>query len=239
MKRNNNYSVVLVSVLGIFFQFSSLSAQSDLGDLTAFSISASQEPYANNPLSEAFNGVVDDGRDNFRALAIDTTFFSWSVNPFENTQVDTTLFDTVRYTINIYTGLVGTQGVSGKDIILFGLKVAEEDENFGDFHTDFDSLSSRVIGTDEQKALTVDLGTGLISTVKSNEQVLHSVTFSVPHTISKFQLFLPSESTGVPDGVFSIEEVASSAVAVPEPASLGLSMGFFVLFLRFFISRRQ
>ena len=174
-----------MSVIGLLFQFSSLSAQTviDLGDLTAFSTSASQEPYPNAPLNEAFNGVADDVNDNFRAPASDITTLSWSVNPFENTQEDTTLFDTVRYTINIYTGLVGTpQGVSGKDVILFGLKVAEENENFGDFHTDFDSLSSRVISTDEQKALTVDLATGLISTVKSNEQVLHSVTFSVPST---------------------------------------------------------
>ena len=185
MKHKKKYSVVLVSVIGLLFQFSSLSAQTviDLGDLTAFSISASQEPYASKPIDLAFNGVTDSKDDNFRAPAIDTTFFSWSVNPFENTQEDTTLFDTVRYTINIYTGLVGTpQGVSGKNVILFGLKVAEENENFGDFHTDFDSLSSRVISTDEQKALTVDLATGLISTVKSNEQVLHSVTFSVPST---------------------------------------------------------
>ena len=127
MKHKKNYLVVLVSVLGLLFQFSSLSAQSiiDLGELTAFSTSASsQEPYPSAPLDEAFNGVVDSNADNFRAPAIDTTSLSWAVNPFENTQVDTTLFDTVRYTINIYTGLVGTpQGQNGKDIITFGLRI--------------------------------------------------------------------------------------------------------------------
>ena len=82
-----------MSVIGLLFQFSSLSAQTviDLGDLTAFSTSASQEPYPNAPLNEAFNGVADDLNDNFRAPASDITTLSWSVNPFENTQVDTTL----------------------------------------------------------------------------------------------------------------------------------------------------
>lgn len=244
MKHNINYSVVLVSVLGLFFQFSSLSAQSaiDLGDLTAFSTSASQEPFSFSALDEAFNGVVDVSTDNFRARAVDITTLSWSVNPFENTQVDTTLFDTVRYTINIYTGLVGSeQGVNGKDIISFFMRFAEADESFGQYNTDFDSLSTQEIATGVFHDLTVDPTTAEISTDKSARQVLHSLTFSVPHTVSKFELFLPSESTGSAEGVFSIEEIVTSAeaIAVPEPTSIGLSMGFFVLIFRFFISRRR
>lgn len=240
MKTNHPPILYLLFIVSLFLftAHTSYSQSVDLGALTATNIQASRIISQTYPIGEVFNGVTNISNDGWLVEADTDHFASWEINPFENTVVDTNVYNGIQFTLTIYSGL------AIDDLNRFSFRVADADGTFNDFVTDFDSLNSQQnYFPDQTKILTISSdATGLITAENPEQetlgQTIHSIVFSVPHTTRKMQLVTDAGQAELNANNFTIQEIGivATAVIVPEPSTYALIFGLIAVGL---IASRQ
>ena len=111
--------------------------------------------------------------------------------------------------------------------------------------TDFHRLASKQVETGER--LGISSNNGIISTTVSethNEQSMHTLVFSAPLNTRTIRILTDgSDSSDRPLYLYSIDEIETFGIAVPEPSTYALSLGALsllsLLFVRITHKRRR
>lgn len=233
-KAQSIFSLLVLPLISL----SSLFGQTiDLGTLSATNIQASSLTSQSYPGAEAFNGTIYDGADGWLAETDIENSLSWDFNPYANTQVDTSDYNQIQFSLTIYSGFATLD-----DLNKFSLSVAGEGEDFSSYVTNFDSLSSvQNHFFESTKTLTISSdASGLITVEDPRQEIqnisIHSIVFTVPHTVRRIQIETPIEADGFPS-TFLINEIETSAVAVPEPSTFALLLGASVIGFGIFLRK--
>ena len=187
----------------------------DLGLLTATNILASSQESLSYPIEEAFNGITRDGSDGWLATTSVDRSASWDFNPYENTQVDTGIYQQIQLSITIYSGY------HIDDLNHFAFRVADADQTFSNYVTNFDNLASQQnYFFENTKTLAIESDAfGMITaenpSAELSDQTVHSIVFTAPHSTRKIELFIPEGENG--SFHFTIQEIELSATAIPVP----------------------
>ena len=237
-KRSNSLHFLLL-VLGLFVTTNSSAQSIDLGTLSASNIQASSEASLEYRATEVFNGETFIANDGWIAETDVVQSLSWDFNPYANTQVNTEDFDLIQFSLTIYTGFSVID-----DLNSFSLRVAGADEAFSSAVTNFDSLSSvQNYFFENTKTLAISSdASGLITaenpTQETLNQTVHSIVFLAPHTTRRIQLVTPIDEDGFPS-IYLINEIETSAVAVPEPSTYALVLGVSILGLSIYFRKKR
>ena len=224
----------LIIALSALFVHTSAAQTVDLGTFTASNIDSSSFINAGLLPGESFNGFAGEENptgDGWAAFPAQSEWLGWQVNPFENTQIDSNLFDDIQFTIQVYTG----QGPSDQfeEINSFYIQKSNDGQSFSDI-TSFDSLTTTgpTISSDASGLIT----SPDVVAFETQTPIVHSITFTADHSENYFRLVAPAGA--VSETIFIINEVQTSAFAVPvpEPSTYALIFGLIAVGL---ITRKQ
>lgn len=225
-KAQSIFSLIILPLISL----SSLFGQTiDLGTLSASNINAFRVS-ADMPPEEAFNGISTGESEGWLASSTSPQTLSWDINPFQNTQIDTSAYNQVQFTLRIYTGIGVFENSDFGELQNFYLRVADANDDFDTVVTSYDSLSTLQVSDSTALSISSD-SSGLITSANSDGQALHTIVFTAAHTTRRIQLESTSDATTDPAILYSIEEIETSAVAipVPEPSTFALLLGASVI----------
>lgn len=210
----------------------------DLGSLRASNIQASNTGNASLPPQEAFNSFERIAVDGW---SVDTEsgshFIQWTINPFQNiSEADvSSALDTIQFTLEIHSGL--TSNLLYNELSRYSIQVSDNGDSFNTVR-DFDAVSASMISYNPSSSTELDTtidASGLISMEDAFNnglnQAIHSITFSVSNSIRVLRLRLPEGYTVDDSFFFLVNEITTSAIAVPEPSTYALLLGASLLAL--------
>ena len=235
-----------ITAVSVAFAISNLSAipKIDLGQLHM----PDPPPSGTNfnsifPVSDAFDGIHDQAANAWQGTP-EAGFIRWNVAPFHTTSVDTAIYDKLDITLNIYHGAnSGAYNVAPfmRNLNQYRIYVLEDASDGYRKVAEFKNLESTYVQPVGSQPVGITPGESLAIS-HNNEwinadshsfaygQIMHSITFSTTTDLSQIQIFTNS-NTSPGTGSFSINEIETFGVAVPEPSTLALLLGIGALLI--------
>ena len=143
--------------------------------------------------------------------------------------------DTIQFTLEIHSGL--TSNLLYNELSCYSIQVSDNGDSFNTVR-DFDAVSASMISYNPSSSTELDTtidASGLISMEDAFNnglnQAIHSITFSVSNSILVLRLRLPEGYTVDDSFFFLVNEITTSAIAVPEPSTYALLLGASLLAL--------
>lgn len=210
----------------------------DLGTLSASNIESSGSVNLELPAESAFNIIDRFPNDGWSVdTEIESQFIQWEINPFENTpEADlSSALDTLQFTVDISSGLANN--LAYNELSRFSIQVSDNGDSFTSI-SNFDAVSASTINYVDFSTTQLDTtsdASGLISTTDAfndaMNQAIHSITFSVSNDVRVLRLIVPEGYSVDNSFLFLVNEITTSAIAVPEPSSYALLLGASLLAL--------
>ena len=143
--------------------------------------------------------------------------------------------DTIQFTLEIHSGL--TTNLLYNELSRYSIQVSDNGDSFNTVR-DFDAVSASMRSYNPSSSTELDTtidASGLISMEDAFNnglnQAIHSITFSESNSIRVLRLRLPEGYTVDDSFFFLVNEITTSAIAVPEPSTYALLLGASLLAL--------
>ena len=144
--------------------------------------------------------------------------------------------------MNIYNG--GASGISPQigNLNSFRIRVSDG-SGFYRFITDFHNLESTFVESGIMAGFPLSISHNnewitATNNLFADGQSMHSITFSTSSELSQIEILTNADSS-VGTGYFSIDEIETFGVAVPEPSAYALLLGASLLLLRIIRKKKE